>query len=386
MIGVRRLKRTHVRPSLSGIPLACFVFSAAILSVVSCTTMPEPSSSSDTLVIIPVSFHTDADIGWIAMYRFDFNGLREPIYIRPSPSSYRCFSGLPVGRYVLHRVTQIPSSEGAFISGSSAVTITPPFECVIDCRAGAVTMANFLFEADLVTVREGNWRRYSQSGSFLKIGTADLGAVIRALKSQSNFARWQNALESSTIPVSTILWKEDGGGFIQLKSNDPSILKRFFIMSSVATQHSMTTVNVTAKKLSGAATEGFGVVFCHLDNKNHYRVLITTTGYYCVEKMVGGILGKVRDWSLSPNIKRGFGSENTIIVSYNGANSFAVFFNGAGNADATFEVPGGFFGGAAGFCVSIGDSTNEDPLKVPVDVRFKMTSPFAIPGVVDAAQ
>ena len=130
---------------------------------------------------------------------------------------------------------------------------------------------------------------------------------------------------------------------------------------------------------SGAARYGYGVIFSHVDNSNFYRVMISETGEYSVYKTVGGIWSALQPWGNSAKVNTGYGQANVIQVTYV-SGCYSVYINDLTTPVYTF-APDSAIGssGSAGFVVAIGPSGSESFPGTPVDVRFKMTAPIAVP-------
>ncbi len=184
---------------------------------------------------------------------------------------------------------------------------------------------------------------------------------------------------TSTPPsIQTIKWQLDGNGFVQFFTNDSQYYNYSFWDTYTQTNESqMTTVTATVKKQSGSSSSGYGIIFCSQDSNNFYRLLITTTGHYCVYAKVGGTYSAIIPWTSVPSshLNNGVGVENEISVTQQTLNNFTVYFNG--NLETTFSNTS-FSGGKAGFCASVSPTTENFPY-VPEDVRFKLSSPVAYP-------
>jgi hypothetical protein len=178
----------------------------------------------------------------------------------------------------------------------------------------------------------------------------------------------------------TIEWASDGAGFIQYMTEDPNFFKTAqFHSYTEAHEAPMTTVTVAAKKMSGAADMGFGVIFCVQDSDNFYRVMIDTTGMYKIVKKLAGSETVIQEWATSSHLSTGYDVVNTIMITHTPPSDFSVYLGGSTMADRTFP-DSSFTDGDAGFYVAIGDSTAESFPHVPEDVRFQMTAPVTIPA------
>ncbi len=181
-----------------------------------------------------------------------------------------------------------------------------------------------------------------------------------------------------TTPT-TIDWAADGTGFIQYSTNDTGFLNMAFVKLYPDTAETpMTTVTVSCKKISGAATTGYGVVFCAQDASNYYRVMIHTNGRYRVMKTIGGVDQLGTDWTDTSYLATGYDAVNQISITKASGSNFQISFNGTQVYTYT-DPAASFSGGQAGFFVYIGDGQTEYLAYNPVDVRFQMTAPVVIP-------
>jgi hypothetical protein len=183
---------------------------------------------------------------------------------------------------------------------------------------------------------------------------------------------------SSSTSIQSIqspTWQLDGTGFVQFTTND-SRYYQYNFWSTFTYEALMSTVTATVKKQSGSASSGYGIIFCYQDNSNFYRLMITVGGYYAVTKRVGGTTTPIIDWIPSGLLHPGFGVENGVSVVQTSPFNFTVYFNGT---QATTFFDPNFSGGRAGFYAYVSDQTRENFPDVPVDIRFKMSSPIIAP-------
>jgi hypothetical protein len=140
----------------------------------------------------------------------------------------------------------------------------------------------------------------------------------------------------------------------------------------------MTTVTATVKKQSGSLYSGYGIVFCHQDSNNYYRLLIDAAGQYSIVSIVAGTHYAIIPWTTAPSVhlNSGVGVANVISVTQQSPNNFSVNFNGT--QEANFS-DGNFTGGKAGFFASVDVQTGENFPDTPEDVRFQLSSPVAYP-------
>ena len=184
------------------------------------------------------------------------------------------------------------------------------------------------------------------------------------------------------VPISTILWEPDGNGFIQFQTNDPANAEQGFVELYDDTDQTPTMtkpVEVTVKKILGYDAAGFGFVFCAIDEKNYYKVLIHVGRMYRVSVVVGGSeLYKLKEWTYDPNLKADYEAENTIKVTIDGS-VFRFFIN---NSLEVTTFPSNLLGtteGKSGFFAWVSTVANEYLPAGQVDIRFKMLQPALHP-------
>jgi hypothetical protein len=139
----------------------------------------------------------------------------------------------------------------------------------------------------------------------------------------------------------------------------------------------MTTVTATLIKVSGAVNYGEGLIFCCVDSNNFYNVLITCNGGIKIRRKVLGSYTTIQEWAGTSFITQGLGVSNVLSITQSPANTYNVSING--NLASTFTDTNLTNGGQAGFYSSIGSLTDEHFPDTPMDIRFKLTSPIAIP-------
>jgi hypothetical protein len=184
---------------------------------------------------------------------------------------------------------------------------------------------------------------------------------------------------SSDLPVKTIEFAPDGAGFIQFYTNDSAKLNYGWYQSysSATTGGASWDLSVTIRKDSGAIGYGAGCIFGYSDSNNFYRVLLAWNGGYRVDKKVAGTYSPLLDWTQTTAIATGLGQTNVVDVTYTSGSSCSILINGT--SVSSFNDTDLSSTGLAGFYASVGSSSYESFPNTPVDVRFKMTSPLAIP-------
>jgi hypothetical protein len=184
---------------------------------------------------------------------------------------------------------------------------------------------------------------------------------------------------TSSTSIQTIKWQLDGNGSVQFLTNDAQYYNYNFWDTYTQTYETqMTTVTATVKKLSGSLYSGYGIVFCHQDSNNYYRLLIDAAGQYSVSAIVGGTHSAIIPWTTAPSIhlNSGVGVANVISVIQQSPNNFSVNFNGT--QEAIFS-DANFTGGKSGFLASVDVQTGENFPNTPEDIRFRLSLPVAYP-------
>ncbi len=85
-------------------------------------------------------------------------------------------------------------------------------------------------------------------------------------------------------------------------------------------------LEVDTLKVTGPDNNDFGVIVRYLDGDNFYRFRISSDGYYAVVKLTNGEWESLVDWTASPHIKQGEGT-NHITLMAQGSN-FSFYVNG----------------------------------------------------------
>ena len=183
--------------------------------------------------------------------------------------------------------------------------------------------------------------------------------------------------QSGVIDIVTIDWEPDGQGFIQFYTNDEQDYGYYFIhIPSGASEATMTTAEVEVKKISGASSAGFGIIFCGTNIDNFYKLLISLNGNYRMSKKVSGLYTDLIPWSSSGgSLNASYGVVNKIKVQFDGTDTFSIFFN---DVFVDSVVDTSFSGGDSGYYAYVSDDNESFP-DTPVDVRFRMLQPVIDP-------
>ena len=129
--------------------------------------------------------------------------------------------------------------------------------------------------------------------------------------------------------------------------------------------------------MSGNANMDYGIVFCCQDSSNCYRLEIRVNGSYTLTKEVLNVESTLIDWTFSGDINTGYNVENVINVTYDDpTNTFSISFN---DGEGINCIDSSFSEGNSGFYARVGDDIDENFPDTPVDMRYKMNTPFTIP-------
>jgi len=210
-------------------------------------------------------------------------------------------------------------------------------------------------------------KKYGQCVFFAVLFLAFLGCDI-GFSNPSDLPSTSNP--PSTNPPSanspqTINWELGTDGFYRFYTNESRNYSRGF--PYLSNNPNQNNYGIEIKKVSGARSVPYGMIFGYADNNNYYFVYITVDGYYLIGYYVYGNLYE-SDVFYSSSLRTGFNVSNTIRVTKSGS-TFQVSFNGsyAGSFDANSSITGSRFGPIA----IVGSSGDESFPNNPVDVRFR---------------
>lgn len=182
--------------------------------------------------------------------------------------------------------------------------------------------------------------------------------------------------KDEAIAPFSVFWEMDSDGFLRLTTNEKQYLDWaywYYWDNGVNTTNNGTMIEAQVKMISGADEYGYGVVF-GLTNNDFYQLLIASDdsySYYCLIVRTNGVFPYLINWSITPNLNRGYNTLNTIKVSNNYSNgTYDIYLNGiyTGNTAAT-NLTGGK---GVGFICEIGNASYENFPTVPKDCRFKL--------------
>ena len=184
-----------------------------------------------------------------------------------------------------------------------------------------------------------------------------------------------------SIATETINFQDDNG-WIQYKTNDSTKYEHgnwYYYNASEETE--MTELIVNCNKISGASHSGYGIIFCHEDNSNFNRLLITKNGSYQILDKTNGTNTLITDWTYSEYLNTGYDVINQLKITYNSSTDNFNFYcnNNLVTTIARATFPGNRLSGKSGFYASIGSETDENFPEVPVNIKYQMLAPVSIP-------
>ena len=170
---------------------------------------------------------------------------------------------------------------------------------------------------------------------------------------------------SKDLPISTIRWELGSDGFTQFYTNDSQNCN--FSFFTQYDNNKSNTYEIEAKKMSGYKNINFGMVFGASDKDNFYALLITLTGYYKVQKKIGGNYSEIIEWTSTDRLYSRYNELNTLKVTKSGS-SYTIFLNGS---QVNQFNDSSLSGDKIGFFVGVSSEINEDFPNSLVDVRFR---------------
>jgi hypothetical protein len=172
----------------------------------------------------------------------------------------------------------------------------------------------------------------------------------------------------------TIRYENDGSGFLRFYTNDPKYYSYYFTCTygSPATP---SHIEAVVKKMSGSSTRAYGIVYGYQDIHNYYQVTITTTGQYAVFKSVNDIPTTILPWSYTSELYTGYDQPNTIRWTKEDSTHFSISFNGGVITHSYYDPT--YIDDRYGFITYVGPSTAESLPAIPVDTRFRFSTPVA---------
>ena len=149
-----------------------------------------------------------------------------------------------------------------------------------------------------------------------------------------NLVIYQDALDGSTQAN----WTSDSNCFF---GSGGYHIKGSFICYAPSDQVGDGVVTVSVKQLSGAVTDGFGLVFRRPSAGNYYEFLIDANGKWFFSKVVGGTSTTIVDFTPNSAVTKGLNQVNTISVQSQGSH-FVFSVNGTqvGTSDDTTFTTG----------------------------------------------
>lgn len=185
------------------------------------------------------------------------------------------------------------------------------------------------------------------------------------------------------IVISTVDFEIDDSGYYRIYTNDPGNYDTmwYHLLPELSFDgplllSSAVCIEADVQRLSGASSFGYGVIFLHSDWDNYAIALITSTGFFSVQKKVSGVWSDLSDWSEDPDIHSTYHAINRLKVEYHryvqtGELYCTVYANNSQlyYGDVTGLTVSGSTSGFLGF---VGTRDSEDFPAVPVEFRFKL--------------
>jgi hypothetical protein len=143
---------------------------------------------------------------------------------------------------------------------------------------------------------------------------------------------YQDALNGSTKSD----WTDDNNCFF---GDGGYHIKAAFICYAPADPQSDAVTSVTAKQISGPLTYPFGLVIRRVSVGNYYDFEVDSNGKWIFDKVVGGKVTTIVDYTANSAIKKGLNQVNTLSVQAKGSHFiFSVNGTQVGTADdSTFS-------------------------------------------------
>ena len=202
--------------------------------------------------------------------------------------------------------------------------------------------------------------------------------------------------QPASIPVSTINWQTNSGGFIEYKTNDPGLTNTIHTYIFTNGNNPFIITNATifealVNKASGAYNTGFGILFGYNSvNSSYYVLNIETSGYYWLTQYVNSAaVTNIIPFTKSANIFQGDNVINDLMVTFtntNSSSSYYIFIN----SNLTAGIPSSLIPGLSsagpgvGYFVYVGyngyvyDNNNQVPVEdfpsTPEDCYFSLVS------------
>lgn len=180
--------------------------------------------------------------------------------------------------------------------------------------------------------------------------------------------------------VTTIQFKNDTSGNVQFETNDSKHYSMAYTyVYPTSAGGAPYTDSISLKKMSGASSQGMGMVVDYVNSSNFTVIEIDTSGDWAVLQDVAGTFSNLTATGTNPNpdLQTGYGVMNKISAARSGDN-YTVSFNGGSN-QVTFTDAANAAGTTAGFLATVGSSSKENFPTVPEDIRYRMTSPITAP-------
>ncbi|MDA3900837.1 MAG: hypothetical protein PF637_10000 [Spirochaetes bacterium] len=184
------------------------------------------------------------------------------------------------------------------------------------------------------------------------------------------------------LEVKTQVYEFVDGQF-KFYTNDKDNLNTWWYFTKANdTVGTLSEVVIEVTKNSGAKSYGSGMIFSYgKDTGDFFVFVINYTGYYSVQKYLDTTwASNIIDWSKTSSSKTTLGESNILKVTYDSSTeNYSVFVNG--NKVNEFTDNSITPTDTCGFFTYVAPEEEEDFPNYPVDVDYKMTSPYMLPGV-----
>jgi hypothetical protein len=185
---------------------------------------------------------------------------------------------------------------------------------------------------------------------------------------------------NTDLPIETIRFELDRGGYYQFYTNDPQYYNKVLMVGEYREIPDLTSLEFDCKKISGNKNHGYGLIIITGTQTafKSYYIGINTQKYYCVEKYDSTAPSGTNPWSYvinetpSTKLNAGYDTPNRIKVTSEDK-EFSVLFNNDATTDATFTIEEEII--QVGYFVIVGSETGEygeSFPNTPVDVRFRI--------------
>lgn len=119
----------------------------------------------------------------------------------------------------------------------------------------------------------------------------------------------------SIFKLNTISWEFDEEQFLQFSTNKRILVGRLIYSPDPdAGSEAFTTYTISAKKMSGDISAGYGMYFDDQGEESFYLFLISMDGAYALLKYSSGVPEELIPWTLSSEVKTPPGELNELRI------------------------------------------------------------------------